>query len=62
METKCKGECATGRGLPCSAVSDLVNLYHCTRDKGHTGPHVACGVDEEHDICVWPNENDKVKE
>lgn len=31
--------------------------YLCTRPRGHTGPHVACGTRaHEHNIAVWEDE------
>jgi hypothetical protein len=29
--------------------------FQCTRDEGHTGKHVACGI-TDHELEVWDNE------
>ncbi len=36
----------------CSACSS--SGYLCTRDPGHSGEHVACGLgDDEHNLDIW---------
>jgi hypothetical protein len=30
--------------------------FLCTRNKGHKGPHVACGVADDHKLYVWEEE------
>lgn len=33
------------------------NGYECTKEKGHSGDHAACGIGEgEHPICTWGEE------
>jgi len=31
---------------------DEFNEYSCTRDKGHKGKHVACGI-STHRLIIW---------
>jgi hypothetical protein len=38
-------------GMSCESKSD--DHYHCTREQGHSGPHVACGW--EHGLATWPS-------
>lgn len=37
----------------CSAKSPK-DYYRCTRPLGHTGPHVACGI-QNHRLDTWEN-------
>lgn len=51
----CHGEC-NNAGSKCYAKD---GYYGCTRPKGHSGPHAACGIGEDHNLHVWetPNSN-----
>jgi hypothetical protein len=42
----------------CLAVCTFRNISYliCTRSKGHTGDHVACGIGDDHNLAVWPQE------
>ncbi len=53
----CKGECK--KKDFCMASNK--GQWACTRLKGHSGDHVACGSGSDHDLCIWPNENEPVK-
>jgi hypothetical protein len=46
----CNYECLNAFERVCPSTDDG---WHCTRDKGHSGDHVACG--SEHAIHTWPN-------
>jgi hypothetical protein len=51
MNPKCNYECCS---LPdCRAKNK--DGFTCTRNLGHEGDHVACGI-AEHDLCIWPQE------
>ena len=39
--------------MPCNA--SWRGSYRCSREKGHDGPHVACGTDL-HELRVWKDE------
>ena len=39
--------------IPCCSVDPTSGL-HCTRHRGHFGPHVACSY-LNHDLAVWEN-------
>ena len=41
---------------PCT--EEEVNGYRCSRKKGHTGDHVACG-EVEHNLSRWTNKEEK---
>lgn len=43
--------CNIGRKDPCDAKS---GEQTCTREQGHEGPHIACGL-HEHAVDVWEN-------
>lgn len=51
-----------GCGLACKGPSCGVvgkDSYFCTREKGHTGVHRACGNREgDHNICEWDRSED----
>jgi hypothetical protein len=49
----CNYECVK-RDNHCGATSQ--DGFGCTRDPGHEGPHVACGVQGNHVIDIWANE------
>lgn len=61
-ETVCRGECRAS-GPSCGAESRLLDYpdmqYICTRDKDHEGLHSACGDSSQHDLCVWPQEEEQ---
>lgn len=51
----CRIECQKERSQTCEAVkcfSGAAHGYCCTRPKGHSGDHVACGG-KSHAVCVW---------
>lgn len=43
--------CTIGRNAMCDEAHDE---YTCTREKGHGGPHVACGL-YKHAVKAWEN-------
>ena len=59
---KRKVECKPGKGRLClhediACCSLSRHSLLCTREKGHTGPHIACGIGK-HNITTWyTNEN-----
>lgn len=57
MDTERPGQqcpyCGEIRGV--RSCGDMRKGYMCTRPRGHTGDHAACGIDaEEHPIASWP--------
>ena len=58
-EWRCSGECIETLVRCCSAITLIDNRpFFCTRNKGHVGPHQACGdgtVYEDHPIHEWLN-------
>lgn len=55
-ENECKNECVE-KGLHCRAQHE--SGYGCTRVEGHTGKHVACGLQNGHDYKIWEGSNEK---
>lgn len=52
------GECVWCResrisGADCGAVEPMGDGYECTRMRGHTGKHVACGGSGSHKLAIW---------
>ena len=45
--------CAKGSERECGHVNVL---YGCTRETGHSGPHVACGFVTMHDKRRWDDD------
>lgn len=50
----CKGECQSGEDSKCGDVHNYG--WQCSRLKGHSGDHVACG-DVIHAYHVWPQDD-----
>jgi len=48
-----KRVCKSPKYCNCNKVSP--NFYRCTRRKGHTGPHIACGI-TVHNVAIWWSE------
>jgi len=49
----CNHECRK-EDEPCGKRFIDTAHFYCTRDKGHAGPHSACGMgDDEHNLRVW---------
>lgn len=44
--------CASGEEPNYCEAESAPDKFLCTREKGHDGPHVACGV-SEHEIITW---------
>jgi len=38
--------------LPCR-TEDPLGEWTCTRERGHAGPHIACGVSTGHSLEAW---------
>lgn len=53
--TACHLECLH-RKAGCLARYVGAIVYSCTRDRNHTGDHVACGGTDWHDLLVWPTD------
>ena len=54
--TKC--ECKNGKP-GCGAMGKINGVFYlCTRDRGHAGDHIACGV-VDHRLASWENKEDK---
>lgn len=59
VKPACNHECQH-RGQTCGEREGSNGRYVCTRDLGHSGPHVACGFD--HACSVWTKDDQKTKD